>query len=283
MEDNSTINYSDRTTDAVMSVLVEMGQILGSFRGQFVVIGGLVPWLLLDSEDLRHVGTMDLDICLDPEALADHRYADLIETLMEHGYRQDPARRRFQLIREVSSIDNGPPIDVVVDFLMPEHAQVTRRSSPLLENFAVIPASGGALTLEFSQACQITGRMPNGSRNRVAISIASIPALLVTKGFALNGRHKEKDAYDIYYCVRNYRGGPSKLVEDCIPLLEHEDARRSFSFINEKFATIDNYGPVSVGNFARSSNTLQGRTVEQWKQDAFGQLDAWLCGLGIRT
>ena len=128
MEDNSTVNYSDRTTDAVKSVLVEMGQILGSFRGQFVVIGGLVPWLLLDSEDLRHVGTMDLDICLNPDALAAPRYADLIETLLDHGYRQDLSRPRFQLIRRVISNDNGPPIDVDVDFLMPEHAQVTRRS-----------------------------------------------------------------------------------------------------------------------------------------------------------
>ena len=214
MENNSTGEYSDRTTEAVKSVLVEMGQVLGSFQGHFVVIGGLVPWLLLDSEDLRHVGTMDLDICLDPDALAEHRYADLIKTLLEHGYRQDPSRRWFQLIRTVLSIDNGPQIDVV-DFLMPEHAQVTRRPSPLIEDFAVIRASGAALTLEFCQSCQVTGRMPNGSRNQVAISIASIPALLVTKGFALNGRHKEKDAYDVYYCARNYRGGPSKLVEDC--------------------------------------------------------------------
>jgi hypothetical protein len=55
----------------VKSVLVEIGQVLGSFRGKFAVIGGAVPWLLLDSEEMmRHVGTIDVDLSLDAEALA---------------------------------------------------------------------------------------------------------------------------------------------------------------------------------------------------------------------
>lgn len=274
MENNSAMDYSDRTTDAVKSVLVEMGQLLGSFQGRFVVIGGLVPWLLLDQKDLRHVGTMDLDICLDPDALADHGYADLIETLLEHGYRQDPCRRRFQLVRTFSPIDDGPPIEVDIDFLMPERAQVERRSPPFIENFAVIRGSGTALTLEYCQLSHITGRMPNGAKNKVAISVASIPALLVIKGFALGNRLKEKDAYDIYYCVRNYSGGPGKLARDCMPLMQHRDAMRGYSFIEQKFASIDSYGPTSVSNFAKSSRSLQCRTSEQWKQDAFGQIDA---------
>lgn len=36
-------DYDDRTTAAVKSVLVEIGQILGSFQGKFAVIGGAVP------------------------------------------------------------------------------------------------------------------------------------------------------------------------------------------------------------------------------------------------
>lgn len=39
--------------------LVEIGQTLGSFRGKFVVIGGAVPWLLLRSDDMQHVSTID--------------------------------------------------------------------------------------------------------------------------------------------------------------------------------------------------------------------------------
>jgi hypothetical protein len=45
----------------VKGVLVEIGQILGGFKGKFAVIGGAVPWLLLDNEDMPHVGTLDVD------------------------------------------------------------------------------------------------------------------------------------------------------------------------------------------------------------------------------
>jgi len=42
-EPQSALDYGDRTTTAVKAVLVEMGQILGSFKGKFAVIGGAVP------------------------------------------------------------------------------------------------------------------------------------------------------------------------------------------------------------------------------------------------
>ena len=37
----------------------EIGQILGSFKGKFAVIGGAVPWLLLGNEEMPHVGTLE--------------------------------------------------------------------------------------------------------------------------------------------------------------------------------------------------------------------------------
>lgn len=53
-------DYDDRTTVAVKSVLIEIGQILGSYRGRFAVIGGAVPWLLLNESDMQHIGTLDV-------------------------------------------------------------------------------------------------------------------------------------------------------------------------------------------------------------------------------
>ena len=70
-EPQSANDYADRTTQAVKSVLIEIGQILGSFKGKFAVIGGAVPWLLLGNEDMPHVGTLDVDLALDAEALDD--------------------------------------------------------------------------------------------------------------------------------------------------------------------------------------------------------------------
>lgn len=42
-EPQSAADYDDRTTAAVKSVLIEIGQILGSFRGKFAVVGRAAP------------------------------------------------------------------------------------------------------------------------------------------------------------------------------------------------------------------------------------------------
>lgn len=69
----------------------------------------------------------------DAEALADGEYATLVHALMANGYRQGSKLCRFQLIRQVPAHDDGNPIDVIVDFLMPRDAQIVRTApqSPL--------------------------------------------------------------------------------------------------------------------------------------------------------
>ena len=61
VEPRSANDYDDRTTAAVKRVLVEIGQILGSFEGKFAVIGGAVPWLLLTEAEMPHVGSVVVD------------------------------------------------------------------------------------------------------------------------------------------------------------------------------------------------------------------------------
>ena len=124
--------------------------------------------------------------------------------------------------------------------------------------------------------------MPGGTINRVMIAVASIPALLAMKGFALDGQYKQKDAYDVYYCVRNFPGGPDALAEACRPLLKDEEAVAGYEHVNSKFESRESLGPSSVRRFVEESDVLQERTPDQWQQDAFGQVDAWLRALGLR-
>jgi len=278
----SANDYDDRTTQAAKSVLVEIGQILGSFRGKFAIIGGSVPWLLLESEDMPHVGTLDVDLSLDAEALGDGEYATLVEALMAQGYNQREGFRRFQLVRTVPAQDGGQPIDIVVDFLMPRDADIVKNSPPLVADFAVQKADGADLALRFHQLVAVEAMMPNGGHNRVELAVCSIPALLAMKGHALNGRLKQKDAYDVYYCIRNYPGGVAALAEDCRPLLKHQNAVDGYTFINAKFETLDSFGPTCVRRFVEESQILGDRDPDQWQRDAFGQVDAWLKALGFR-
>ena len=275
-------DYDDRSTAAVKSVLVEIGQILGSFQGKFVVIGGAVPWLLLGESDMSHVGTLDVDLSLDAEALGDGEYARLVESLQKQGYNQRDISLRFQLVRTMTAHDGGPDIDVILDFLMPRDAEFTKNTPPLIEKFAVQRADGADLALRFYKMVLIEGEMPTGGRNRVQIAVASIPALLAMKGYAISNRLKQKDAYDIYFSVRNFPGGLDALVAATKPLLEVETAREGYRLLSEKFRDVDDFGPTSVRQFVEGSGTLGDRTADQWQQDAFGQVDAWLREIGLR-
>lgn len=278
----SANEYDDRTTAAVQSVLIEIGQILASFQGKFAIIGGAVPWLLLDNPEMPHVGTLDVDVGLDAEALGDGEYARLVESLTKKGYRQSQELRKFQLVRKIEATDGGVAVDVIVDFLMPRDSVIDRNNPPMIEGFAVQRADGADLALRFTEMVALRGSMPKGGTNKVELAVCSIPALLAMKGHALHGRYKQKDAYDIYYCVRNYKTGIAALAEDCRPLLEHSSGSNGYSFINEKFDSPDGYGPTCVRNFVAESKVLGDRTAEQWQQDAFGQVDEWLRALGLR-
>ncbi len=182
-EPQSAADYEDRTTAAVKSVLVEIGQILGSFRGKFTVIGGAVPWLLLNNDDMPHVGTLDVDLDLDSAALGDGEYATLVESLQGCGYEQrEGVTRAFQLVRTIPASDGGPAIDVIIDFLRPKDAELVKNAPPIISNFAVQRADGAELALKFYEMVAITGDMPEGGNNTVEIAVCSIPALLAMKG-----------------------------------------------------------------------------------------------------
>jgi len=275
-------DYEPRTNAAVKSVLLEIGQTLGSYHGKFVVIGGTVPWLLLDNPEMPHVGSFDIDLSLDPVALADGEYASLIEALLAQGYEQRDELRRFQLIREVPAQDDGPPISIVVDFLMPREAVLEKNTPPLVENFAVQKAWGADLAHRYYKNLVIEGIMPEGGKNRVEIAVASVPALLAMKGFALDGRLKEKDSYDIYYCIRNYPGGAEALASDCMPFLDNKEAVTGYRHISAKFEDRDGHGPMCARRFAEEAAILGDLTPDQWQTDAFGQVDAWLRAMGLR-
>ena len=114
------------------------------------------------------------------------------------------------------------------------------------------------------------------------IAVASIPALLAMKGYAIANRLKQKDAYDIYFSIRNFPRGLDALVIATKPLLEVDTARKGYFLLSEKFRDVDDFGPTSVRQFVEGSDALGERTADQWQQDVFGQVDAWLRELGLR-
>jgi hypothetical protein len=279
-EPDLAADYEDRGARAAHAVLVELGQVLGAHRDAIVVVGGFVPSLLL--KDRGHIGTLDVDLALDPEKLADHGYAVLVEKLSAAGYERGvDGLKAFQLRRIVELRDGGTPVAVIVDLLMPKGARTKKNRPPLVQGLRVQEADGGDIALRSNLSLLISGTMPDGRRNDVEMLVASIPALLVMKGYALVQRDKKKDAYDIYFCVRNYEEGLDALADVCRPLLHDPVGREGFGNIAAKFESDDSFGPATVRMFLEGSEALDGMTPEQLQQDAFRRVQAFLRKLGI--
>ena len=177
---------------------------------------------------------------------------------------------------------DGNPVQVNIDFLMPREVEIEKNKPPILDDFAVQRADGADLALRFNQLVAVRAAMPEGGMNTVEIAVCSIPALLAMKGFALQKRYKQKDAYDIYYCIRNYPGGIDVLAKDCRPILALPSGAEGYGYIAAKFDSPGGFGATCVKNFVAESDTLGGRTPDQWQQDAFGQVDALLRALALR-
>jgi hypothetical protein len=85
-------------------------------------------------------------------------------------------------VRSVAATNGGPPIDVVVDVLMPREVDIVKNSPPLVPDFATQKAGGAELATHFYQFVAIEGSMPDSGLNRIEIAVCSIPALLAMKG-----------------------------------------------------------------------------------------------------
>lgn len=93
-------DYSPRQIEAARRVLVDVGQVLAAFRDCIVLIGGWGAALLIEQPEEPHIGSIDVDLAVDPRKLKSGRYAEMLKLLIGTGrYRQGP--KDLQLVMEV--------------------------------------------------------------------------------------------------------------------------------------------------------------------------------------
>lgn len=80
------------------------------------------------------------------------------------------------------------------------------------------------------------------------------------------GRGKPKDAYDIYFCLTNYRGGVRALAGAFAPYRNAGLVQEMRNKLAEKFASPDHAGPTDIVSFLDIHDVEEGARV---KQDAY--------------
>jgi len=264
-------DYPTESVEAARRVLLELTRILAQYRDDIVVIGGWVPGLLLPD----HIGSIDVDLALNHVNLQEAGYRSIERLLLENGYSRDD-RQPFIFHKIV--LLQGNAIDVEVDFLAGEYPSAKPKSrTQKIQDMNARKARGSDLAFDMYNEVNIEGSLPGGEQASSSVHVASIVPFLVMKGMAL-GRGKEKDAYDIYFCLTKYQGGLDKLIADFQPHVGHGLVREGLEKIATEFASINHIGPNQVADF----NTIfVEEDREALKRDVYERVNYLLTQLGV--
>ena len=257
-------DYSREQVEAARSVMLELTRLLGEYRNDIVLIGGWVPELLLSG----HVGSIDVDLALNHLNLQEIGYATIEKLLIDRKYRKN-TEHPYIFYRTV--IIDGEEIEVEVDLLAGEYAGTGKsRRHQNVQDVKARKARGCELAFDLASEVTISGCLPDGGKDKVKVRVASMVPFIVMKGMALYDRIKEKDAYDVYFCVKNYPGGVDALVQEFQPHKSHGLVKEALGKIAEKFATAEHVGPVHVVDFLQ---VVDEDERERLQRDAFERIN----------
>ncbi len=272
---NSRADYSQQATRAAYMVMLELVHILGEYRNDIVLVGGWVPELLFSKAQPRHIGSTDVDLAVNHRTIDEEKYRTILEYLREHSYVD--GSQPFIFFRTV--MVDGRPIRVQVDLLSGEYGGAGKqRRHQSVQNIKARKARGCDLAFLMAEDVKIEGALPNGGKDSVSVKVAGIVPFLVMKGMALADRLKAKDAWDIVFCLRNYRGGNAALAEAFRPHLRNNLLAEGMAKIHDKFQSVTHVGPVSCADFEEITDH-EARDLRT--RDAFERVNDLLQRLGI--
>ena len=244
----SRSDYGEREVEACRSVLLELVHVLGEFKEHMVIIGGWVPTFLFPLAEERHVGSLDIDVALDFKEVPDDSYQTILRALLKSGYVQD-LRQPFRFYRKMAALDDSE-ITVEIDLMAGEYGGTGKgRRTQKVQSVRARKARGCDLAFTNSVSVAFEGGRPGGGRDRSSFRVAGLVPFLVMKGMALFDRMKEKDAYDIYYSIEHFVGGPEALAKKFASSPKNSLVREGLAKIRSKFASIDHVGPRWVADF----------------------------------
>ena len=272
--------YKSEQVELVRATCLYVATKLGDLMDDLVVVGGIVPSLLIAQETLpedteAHVGTMDLDVGLALALLDQGRYRQLTERLRDAGFTMDtnddgnPTRQRWKVTSSGA---------VTVDFLIQPSVAGDKggKLRDIEPDFAAIIAPGLKLAFLDRQRVTLDGRTIFGEKAKRDFWICGPGAFVVLKAFAFDGRGANKDAYDLYYVIRNYGTGVDDVVAKLRPMLADDEAQKALAILRRDFVDPEGVGPRRVAEF------LVGGADDDIQADVVGFVIRLLDGCGKR-
>ena len=273
--------------DAVHTMLIratclDLATRLGDLMDELVIVGGMVPGLIIAQNELPagaepHCGTMDIDLGLSVALFDEQRYQNLTDRMRSSGFEPDQnesgniTRQRWRVVD-----DHSLTIDFLVNPSNPEEQQREGKLRNIKSDFAAIIVPGLHLAFMDRQSVKIEGTTRRGERAKSAISVCGPAAFIALKALAFGSRGENKDAYDLFYVLRNYGDGIDDIVARFDPLRGDEKLNEALAIIESNFTEETSTGPM------RASDFIHAGVDDDTLADVVGLSLSLLAGLGKR-
>ena len=248
-------DYKREDLELVRQTCLYVATKLGDLLDDLVVVGGLVPSLLIPDESLSasedvHVGTTDLDLGLSLALLDTKRYEDLSLRLYRADFKPDeneegnPTLQRWKI---------APTTDlkVTLDFLIPPSLAADKGGDlrHIQKDLAAVITPGLRLAFRDKQKVSLKGLTLLGEKANRDIWVCGPGAFVVLKALAFDQRGENKDAYDLYFVIRNYGRSIDDVCRCISPLLKEVETKKALAILNRDFLEPDGIGPSRVAQF----------------------------------
>lgn len=256
--------YSDQYTIDCERVLVTLLRGLGPWKDSVFLVGGLTPRYLVAARPPAvpaHAGTMDVDIVIDLQILADtDAYHTLEENLKKMGFeRAENIKKQKLSWRWQTRTEHGALM--VLELLADAPDLVGGKIQPLPTEGTIsalnIPHS--SIVFDLHQVTEIQAELlgDNGLATE-QVRHANLVSFTCLKALAFDQRNERKDAHDLIYCIEHAPEGLDAVAEAFRKERDgkHGDAiKASLEILQKRFAQDENTngyrkdGPVSVAKF----------------------------------
>lgn len=245
-------------------MLVTLLRGLGPWKDSVYLVGGLTPRYLVLARPPAvppHAGTLDVDIVIDLQILADvEAYRTLEDNLKKMGFERAENEKKQKLSwRWVTRTEHGALMVLELLADAPEVAGGKVQPLPTEGTISALNIPYSSIVFDMHQVTEIHAELLGG--NGVAterIKHANVVSFTCLKAFAFEQRNERKDAHDLIYCLEYAPEGIEAIAE---VFRKERDGKHGtvirdvFAILRSRFVQDDKVegyrkdGPVAVAKF----------------------------------
>lgn len=263
--------YSVQNTLNCERVLVTLLRGLGPWKDSVFLVGGLTPRYLVKDKPPEvpdHAGTMDVDIVIDVQILAETScYNTLEENLRKMNFRRSVNNQGQKLSWQWETrMEDGSRM--LVEFLTDNqnarggHA----KQLPTSGNISALNIPYSSIVFDLYKTTKIRAELL-GNEGIAAENLrhANLVSFTCLKAFAYDQRFERKDAYDLLYCIEfagKNRLDIALMFSDALKGRHSEVILKALQILRNRFAgdeKTEGYqkdGPTAVAQFELSMEDI---------------------------